>query len=52
MVIFDCNGVLVDGEPIANAVAAEEFSRAGIPMTPELVAGYSCAGTWIPASLT
>ena len=38
VVIFDCNGVLVDGEPIANAVAAEEFSRAGIPMTPELVA--------------
>jgi len=29
VVIFDCNGVLVDGEPIAAAVAAEEFSRAG-----------------------
>jgi HAD superfamily hydrolase (TIGR01509 family) len=38
VVIFDCNGVLVDGEPIANAVAAEEFARAGIPMTSELVA--------------
>jgi HAD superfamily hydrolase (TIGR01509 family) len=40
VVIFDCNGVLVDGEPIANAVAAEEFVRAGIPMTPELVARF------------
>ena len=37
MIIFDCNGVLVDSEPIAAAVAAEEFTRAGIPLTPELV---------------
>lgn len=40
MVIFDCNGVLVDGEPIANAVAAQEFTRAGIPMTPDLIARF------------
>jgi HAD superfamily hydrolase (TIGR01509 family) len=40
VVIFDCNGVLVDGEPIANAVAAEEFTRAGFPMTPELIARF------------
>ena len=40
MVIFDCNGVLVDGEPIAHAVAAQAFTRAGIPMTPELVARF------------
>ena len=40
MVIFDCNGVLVDGEPIANAVAAQELSRAGIPMTADLVARF------------
>jgi HAD superfamily hydrolase (TIGR01509 family) len=37
VIIFDCNGVLVDSEPIAAAVAAEEFNRAGIPLTPELV---------------
>ena len=37
VIIFDCNGVLVDSEPIAAAVAAEEFTRAGIPLTPELV---------------
>jgi HAD superfamily hydrolase (TIGR01509 family) len=40
MIIFDCNGVLVDSEPIAAAVAAEAFQRAGINMTPEMVARY------------
>ena len=40
MVIFDCNGVLVDGEPIATAVAAQEFTRAGFPMTPEVIGRY------------
>lgn len=40
MIIFDCNGVLVDSEPIATAVAAEAFQRAGINMTREMVARY------------
>lgn len=40
MVIFDCNGVLVDGEPIATAVAAEEFTRAGFPMTAETIGRF------------
>jgi HAD superfamily hydrolase (TIGR01509 family) len=40
MVIFDCNGVLVDSEPIAAAVAAEEFARAGFPLTPDIVTRY------------
>jgi len=40
MVIFDCNGVLVDSEPIAASVVAEEFLRAGFMMTPELVSRY------------
>jgi HAD superfamily hydrolase (TIGR01509 family) len=40
VVIFDCNGVLVDSEPIAAAVAAREFARAGIAVTPELVARH------------
>lgn len=40
MIIFDCNGVLVDSEPIATAVAAEAFQRAGINMTPDMVARY------------
>lgn len=40
MIIFDCNGVLVDGEWIAAAVAADELARAGITITPELVIRY------------
>jgi HAD superfamily hydrolase (TIGR01509 family) len=40
VVIFDCNGVLVDGEPIAAAVAAQELVRAGVPITPEIIARY------------
>jgi HAD superfamily hydrolase (TIGR01509 family) len=40
VVIFDCNGVLVDSEPIAASVAAQEFMRAGIPVTPEIVVRY------------
>jgi HAD superfamily hydrolase (TIGR01509 family) len=37
VVIFDCNGVLVDSEPIAAAVAAREFARAGVALTPDTV---------------
>jgi HAD superfamily hydrolase (TIGR01509 family) len=40
MIIFDCNGVLVDSEPIAATVAAREFARAGIPVTPEIITRY------------
>jgi HAD superfamily hydrolase (TIGR01509 family) len=38
LVIFDCNGVLVDSELIAGAVLAEAFASVGITMAPELVA--------------
>ena len=40
MIIFDCNGVLVDGEVIAASVAADEFTRAGVPMSPQLVGHF------------
>jgi HAD superfamily hydrolase (TIGR01509 family) len=40
MMIFDCNGVLVDSEPIAASVAARAFQDAGINMTPDMVARY------------
>src|ERR1700691_6684860 len=33
--IFDCNGVLVDSEPIAAAVLAEAFKRVGMALTVE-----------------
>jgi HAD superfamily hydrolase (TIGR01509 family) len=40
VVIFDCNGVLVDSELITAEVTAQEFTRAGFPLTPEIVARY------------
>ena len=35
LVIFDCDGVLVDSEPVANRVTAEAVSALGWAMTPE-----------------
>lgn len=40
MIIFDCNGVLVDSEPIVAAVVAEEFNRAGFRVTPDIIARF------------
>ena len=40
MVIFDCNGVLVDSEPIAASVISEAFNRADFPVTPEMATRY------------
>ncbi len=40
VIIFDCNGVLIDSERIAASVAAELFQRIGIPLTAELVLRY------------
>jgi HAD superfamily hydrolase (TIGR01509 family) len=37
LVIFDCDGVLVDTEPISNRVMAGAISEAGLPMTTEEV---------------
>lgn len=35
LAIYDCDGVLVDGEPIVNRVVAEELTSLGWPMTGE-----------------
>lgn len=40
VVIFDCNGVLVDSEPLATATVSQEFMRIGFPLTPDIVARY------------
>ena len=40
MVIFDCNGVLVDSEPLATAIVSQEFMRAGFALTPDIVARF------------
>jgi HAD superfamily hydrolase (TIGR01509 family) len=37
LVIFDCNGVLVDSEPIAAAVLAEALGRVGVTVSSESV---------------
>lgn len=39
MVIFDCNGVLVDSEAIAASVLAEALQRVGLRLSPESVLG-------------
>ena len=33
LVIFDCDGVLIDSEPIANRVLAEQLAAIGLPMS-------------------
>ena len=35
LVIFDCDGVLVDSEPIANRVDAEQLASIGLKLSPE-----------------
>lgn len=40
MVIFDCNGVLVDSEPLVAEIVSREFMRAGFAVTPDIVARY------------
>jgi len=40
LIIFDCNGVLVDSEPIAATVAASEFARVGVAITPDIIARH------------
>jgi HAD superfamily hydrolase (TIGR01509 family) len=39
LVIFDCDGVLLDSEPVSCRVEAETLSAAGFPITPEEIAG-------------
>lgn len=40
MVIFDCNGVLVDSEMLATQVLSEQFIRTGFALSPEVVARH------------
>ncbi len=40
MLIFDCNGVLVDSEAIAATVAAQELTRVGFSVSPEVVSRF------------
>jgi HAD superfamily hydrolase (TIGR01509 family) len=38
--IFDCNGVLVDSEATVATVAAQELTRAGFAVAPEIIARF------------
>jgi HAD superfamily hydrolase (TIGR01509 family) len=40
LLIFDCNGVLVDSEAIAATVASQELTRAGFSVAPETIARF------------
>ena len=40
VIIFDCNGVLVDSEPLATSIVSQEFMRAGFPLTPDVITRY------------
>ena len=40
MVIFDCNGVLVDSETLSTSIVSQEFNRAGFALTPDIIARY------------
>jgi HAD superfamily hydrolase (TIGR01509 family) len=46
LVIFDCDGVLVDSEPIANRVLAEAITEAGWPITTEECMGIFMGRRW------
>lgn len=45
LVIFDCDGVLVDSEPITNALIAEEVSARGLHLSPDEAGERFVGGT-------
>ena len=45
LIIFDCDGVLVDSEPLSNQVIAEILCEIGIPMTTKEAIGLFAGGS-------
>jgi HAD superfamily hydrolase (TIGR01509 family) len=45
LVIFDCDGVLVDSETATNVILSEELTRRGLPLSPAEVARDFVGGT-------
>ncbi|MFO7921153.1 MAG: HAD-IA family hydrolase [Nioella sp.] len=45
LVIFDCDGVLVDSETVSNVVLADNLTRHGLPMTPDRCMDLFVGGT-------
>ncbi len=46
LIIFDCDGVLVDSEPLANQILAEYLSELGLPHT-----GAECQARYVGRSI-
>lgn len=44
-VLFDCDGVIVDSEPITNRIIADNLARHGLPMTPAAIQHDFVGGT-------
>lgn len=45
LVVFDCDGVLVDTEPATAQIIAASFTRHGLPLSPDQVADLFTGGT-------
>ena len=47
LVIFDCDGVLVDSEPVANRMLAQMLRELGLDLTQEQIFEQSSATRWL-----
>ncbi|MGB5557029.1 MAG: HAD family phosphatase [Paracoccaceae bacterium] len=45
MVLFDCDGVLVDSEPVTNAILAENLARHGLALSTQEIDALFVGGT-------
>lgn len=45
LVVFDCDGVLVDTEGSTSTIIANSFTRDGVPLSPEDVDALFTGGT-------
>lgn len=45
MVLFDCDGVLVDSEPLTARVLCANLARHGLPITPDQLSDFFLGGT-------
>ncbi len=45
LVIFDCDGVLVDTEPVTDAIISASLTRCGLPLSPHEVSALFIGGT-------
>jgi len=45
LMIFDCDGVLVDSEPVTDAILSANLTRHGYPVTPHEVHSLFAGGT-------